>query len=252
MLRQINRAVWVAATSNRHLVIDCNALAFSNDFGKYFYIPNVEYSTTMQVMLMDSSVDKKDVDPYLKSKARCISGTGYMLEDMLITRSAKDIINSTNNVEYCSWITGVPDNIEWFIRVNKNVSRFLGKYKVPSPYVGIHFRNTDMKSEIDMFFEEVLKYKGKTKTAYLASDDYHAIDKFRDAIGSEFEFITFTRPSDYKGKSVHYSNANKDEVILTALLDMLILSKADYFVPTKKSSFSKAVMGIRDGRKFFT
>lgn len=254
MLREINKSIWISKQTGRYMIIDCSYGAFSNDFGKYFHIPDFEYSTLMEILRMDKDLLKEEVEPYIKARAayRKEKKT-YYLNDKKIAVRASDLLNSDEKILYCTVVTGLNrSDIPWYIRLNKNISKYVTWHYMSPPYIGVHYRNTDKKADFDNIIKGIKEYGDKAKVVYLATDDCHAMDNFNKAIGRDYNIISFTQPHDSGGKNIHYGNPNKDEVILTALIDMWMLSQADYFVPSATSSFSIRVEAIRRGEEFFT
>jgi hypothetical protein len=251
MLREINKAIWVSGFTGRYLVIDCSFGAFSNDFGKYFHIPDFSYSTTTEVIRMDKNISEEQ---HVSLRAR----TGYdktikkyTINGTPITLSIREIMNNNDDIVYVTWVNDVRDDIPWRIRVNKNIVRYLARYSIDSPYVGVHFRNTDKKGDFGSMVDGISFYRDKARDVYLATDDHTAKDRLTETLGDDFNIVSFFKPFDNKGGNVHYGNPNKDEVILTSLVDMWMLVKSDYFVPSPTSSFSVRVDAIRKGDKFF-
>ena len=231
MLREINKSIWISKQTGRYMIIDCSYGAFSNDFGKYFHIKDFEYSTIMEILRRDDDLTKEEVEPYIKARAAYKKEhKTYFLKDKRVAIKASDLLNSDEKVLYCTVVSGLNRNdIPWDIRLNKNISRYVKRYYISPPYIGVHYRNTDKKADFNNIIKGIKKYGDKAKDVYLATDDCHAMDDFTEAIGDDYNIISFTQPYDSKGKNIHYGNPNKDEVILTELIDMWILSQADYF-----------------------
>jgi hypothetical protein len=258
MLGQINNAIHLSKTLNRFLIIDCNYFPFENDFNKYINIPNFNYSTNYDCLYQDSTLNKDIFEPYIKANCKnyADSQDSYWLNDKIININACDnnILKSNKKIIYCSWIDNggswVWDGLyaPWYIKVNENIVNMISKNKIYYNYIGVHYRNTDMKHDFCNFIPEILKLFAKFDTVYLATDDYYAYDKFYGALSNKFNIIQYTKPCKIPtGKTnIHYGNINKDEVITDALIDMYHLIYSTRFIPSWNSCFSQRIMNLRD------
>jgi hypothetical protein len=79
MLGQINNAIHFSILSKRHLIIDCFAGAFQNDFNKFFNIPGFKYSTNYESLYNDSSIEES-FEPYINANAK-YTDKGYFLNE---------------------------------------------------------------------------------------------------------------------------------------------------------------------------
>lgn len=247
MLKQINNIIHLSKISNRFLIIDCNGGAFKNDFNKYFYIPNFEYSTDYNCLYSDLSLDSKNFEPYIKSNARYVEKCTYFLNEKKISIDSNIVLNSNDRIIYLTAIESI--KTPWYIKVNKNIVDEISNKKISEKYIGIHFRNTDMKNDINEFILKIKELSNLYNIIYFATDDYMAIYKLTDLIN--FKIIQYTKPIDAKGHNIHYTNPNKDEIIMNSLIDMYYLTYSSYFIPSINSGFSKKILELRKKDEFF-
>jgi len=252
MLVQINFAIHVSKNTNRFLIIDCTGNAFDNDFNKYFTIPNFNYSTNYEPIYSDNSIKIDEYQQYIKGLALSV-GDVYYLNDKLITMTAGDIYHSIERILFCSTFGGVGmwGNIPWYIKVKSDVINKISINKITGKYIGVHYRNTDMKHDLESFVSEIYKYYPECDTIYLGTDDYTAFDRLSVLLEYKFNIIQYNKPYNNNGYSIHYGNPNKDEVIMTSLIDMYHLMHSTYFIPSRKSGFSKKIMQLRKKDDFF-
>jgi len=248
MLGQINNIIHLSKISNRLLIIDCNGGAFENDFNKYFNIPDINYSTNYDWLYNDSSLDKNMFEKYIKSNIRYIEKGTYFLENKKVSLNFNEVLNSNDKILYLTRVNTI--KTKWHIKVNKNIVDEISKKKIKEKYVGVHFRNTDIKNDINKFISEILKLPEIYNIIYFATDDYNAIYKLKD-LTKKFKIIQYTNPLNTKGHNIHYNNPNKDEVIMNALIDMYHLTYSSHFIPSIESSFSKRIIEIRKNDDFF-
>lgn len=254
MLYQINNAIHLSKISKRSLIIDCDLGAFKNDFNKYFNIPNFSYVTNYDSLYRDDSIDHILFEPYIKAEAKCVNSDDFLNNTLLIRINSNETIQSTKKIIFCSWIDGFntfSDEMLWYIKVNKNIVDEISANKISEKYIGIHYRNTDMKHELETFISEIFKLSDQINVIYLGTDDYTASDRLNKLIGDKFRIIQYTKPYDNQGRNIHYGNPNKDEVIMNSLIDTYHLAHSTYFIPSVNSSFSKRIVQLRKNDTFF-
>jgi hypothetical protein len=250
MLLEINRAIHLSKISNRFLIIDCKGNAFDNDFNKYFNIPGFKYSTNYDVLYADKTVNKNLYEPYINVCALSVEST-YVLNDKLISINAKEALLNNERIIFCSAISHMMGGIPWYIKVNADIVEKISVNKINKKYIGIHYRNTDMKHDLESFIPKIKQLSSECKTIYLGTDDYTAYDRLKALLEDEYEIIQYTKPYNNKGYSIHYGNPDKDEVIMTALMDLYHLTYSTYFIPSSKSGYSIKVEELRRDDNFF-
>jgi hypothetical protein len=247
MLNQINHGINLSKKTGRFLIIDTMGGSFNNDFNKYFYIPNFEYSTNY------NNINEEDFlryEKYINSKVK-YNNKKYLLEDIIINKNVDEITNSTEKFIFYTYIDNGTGIKKWNIKVRHEIYHKIitEKQVISQEYVGMHFRNTDMKHDLKELVTKFMKYH--VNTIYLSTDDYSARKKIETMLPSFIKIIQYTYPIDNGGKNIHYSDIDKDELIMNSLIDMYFLSKSNHFIESKKSSFSERVNSIRLKDEFF-
>jgi hypothetical protein len=250
MLIQINNAVEICKITNRKLIIDCYSGSFCNDFNKYFKILNIEYYTNYDILKSENIIN--NIDRIINSNVNYINGE-YFIDDKKVNYKKDDIILLEDQVIIMTSIDINFKNNNQIV-VNKSIVDEIKKKGKIDNYIGVHYRNTDMKHDMSDFIHMINKninLYGLNKI-YLSTDDHTAKKRLESLLDSKYEIIQFTEPIDNNGKNIHYGNPNKDEVIMNSLIDIYYLVKSNIFIPSVKSSFSKKVSKIRENDNFFT
>ena len=134
---------------------------------------------------------------------------------------------------------------------------------INNPYIGIHYRNTDMKHDIEEILSltsEAIDQSGLSDI-FLATDDVNSIPLFHDTFPN-VKFHIFSDIPDHKllgQSSIHYmSNSALEKAGLTkqkqiedALCDILCLAKSRIFVPSTSSAMSQLAIFLRNEQKLF-
>lgn len=69
--------------------------------------------------------------------------------------------------------------------------------KLQRPYLGIHIRNTDLKSDYHKLYNDHNQHFNKFKCIYIATDDKNVITYFKSKNPNIFNFITFPDKNYY-------------------------------------------------------
>ena len=162
--------------------------------------------------------------------------------------SANNIVNITYG--YCGVI------INKDIKVNIKTMNIIKKSFVSDTikYIGIHFRNTDMKHDINLYLSKInfsFNSYPHINTLYIATDD----PTFYDIVKLQFpnkNIIRSTIPESDTIKSLHYSCKDKVQQQLNCLIDVYNLLASDVFIPSANSGFSKTItLMIKEGFTIF-
>lgn len=241
MLYQINHGVTMSKNSRRTLIIDTNAGAFKLDFNDYFTIPNLEYLTHTSKDLPPSydSKNHAKLGPTPQGKQRYKMGDS---ED-LIQYDDTSFLSKPDEVVYFSYMTRGIQSPNFEIKIAPKILAQLSKQKITTPYIGVHYRNTDKKTDFNSIKNEIIKASTSSniKNIYLATDDGNAFEAFKNDLGKNYNVFRYTVPFSNGCKNVHYGNPNKHEVTMNSLIDIYNLHHANVFIPSSTSSFSRLV-----------
>jgi GR25 family glycosyltransferase involved in LPS biosynthesis len=118
------------------------------------------------------------------------------------------------------------------------------KFKlIPKPYLAIHIRNTDMKSDYIGVFERKKNLISQFENVYLATDSIEVLNYFKENIKNLFYY---TEPIE-DNKPIHYNHANEITTFTDLLTDIFICNEASYFISgNMRSGFSQFIQYIRE------
>jgi hypothetical protein len=129
--------------------------------------------------------------------------------------------------------------------------------QLPQQYIGVHYRNTDMRTNFtdvaDCLAEQLSK--SKLSSVYWATDDIGSLEaaqkRFPDV--DIRNLATLIDPRHYGAPSLHYTNErhlkaagiSKLDQVVDALADIYLLAKSTTFVASPQSSLSRLVALLR-------
>ncbi len=236
--------------NNHYLIIDVkNHDAYKKYLKDYFYLEFKNYTEDYNVIPNDLHFKNISIDIIEKTNVvykRNNNRTEYILGKDINIMIDLDTYDYNDKVKiYCGTGGSQYNLITKYVRVNLDICKILEKKdmsKINYCDIGVHFRNTDRKNDINEFVNRIKKYN--KKTFYLATDDYYALEKFKNILPN-YNIITLTTPYNANGKNIHYNNDNKDELIMNILIDMYILLKLDIFIHSSNSLVSKLILYMK-------
>ena len=232
---------------NDLLIIDIkNHKAFGNNFSKYFILNGVNYSEDYDDiktskdyhMIKLSYLNKINVNynkdnGYVHNVDKYYINIGRSLEKINYYRDIKMYAGNGGNNSY---------NIIKYIKCNNDIQNKLKKYKINEDYIGVHFRNTDRYNDINIFIKKIRMYKDYK--IYIATDNINALHKFKTEL-KDYNIFYYFEPYDAKGENIHFNNPDKDNVIMSILVDMYMLYNSKIFINSPNSLVSKLVKRMR-------
>jgi len=241
MLKGIHFCIQKAKEMNRKLIIDTfNHSAFMMDFSQIFFIS-------------DSSLNYSDKydgcpvgDEIKNTPAKYINGQYFIGEKNI---SIVDWNTNDDVIIYAGAHGSLQiKNIKVVKKINDDLEN---ERKIEGKYIAGHFRNTDMKHDINEFIQRVKEIINKTeiKTFYLATDDSTA----RDKIATELPDITIiqnTVPPENIG-NLHYGSKDKYKQVYECLRDFYFILGAEEFIPSRKSGMSRLIVEMRKNKFSF-
>ena len=118
--------------------------------------------------------------------------------------------------------------------------------KIEEKYIAGHFRNTDMKHDINEFIDKIKETINKTgiKTFYLATDDSTARERIASELPADITIIQNTVPPANIG-NLHYWSKDKYKQVYECLRDFYFILGAEEFIPSYKSGMSRLAVEMR-------
>lgn len=242
MLKGIHFCIQKAKETNRKLIIDCaNHSAFMMDFSRIFLINDASLNYS-------DNYDECPVgDEIRRAPAKYINGQYFIGEQNISTvdwGTANDVIiygGAHGNLQM--------KNIKVVQKIRDDLEN---EKKIDEKYIAGHFRNTDMKHDINEFIQRVKETINKTgiKTFYLATDDSTARDLIASELPEDITIIQNTLPSPNIG-NLHYGSKDKYKQVYECLRDFYFILGADEFIPSNKSGMSRLAMEMRKNKFSF-
>ena len=251
MLNGIEAAAQIAKNENRVLIIDTKILKAFNklkNFCDYFFIydRNLIYYTDYSTL--DPSIKYKNLslDQIIEKKSEFNNEEKkYYLEDTNI-RIHKNL--DGNKDDKIKFYSGCSDKFIKNLRLNNNILyevfdntyEIIKKYK---KYISVHFRNTDMSNDIHLFVKKINNTSKlhSINNIFIATDDYKAFDIFKSKL-PHLHLFRLSEPENLLGKNIHYHSSDKHKQIMNILIDIYMIIKSSYFIPSFNSGISKWII----------
>jgi hypothetical protein len=243
MLKGIHFCIQNAKKTNRKLIIDCaNHSAFMMDFGRIFFIDDasLNYSDKYDNECPVGDEIKNTPVKYIKGQyfigERNISIVDWDTHDDVIIYGGAHGNLQMKNIKVVQQIRDELDN----------------EKKIEGKYIAGHFRNTDMKHDINEFIQRVKEIINKTgiKTFYLATDDSTARGRIATELPEDITIIQNTLPPPNIG-NLHYGSKDKYKQVYECLRDFYFILGAEEFIPSRKSGMSRLAMEMRKNKFSF-
>lgn len=254
MLSGLTASIKKALSENRILIIDCMRLgSFKNKVLNYFDI-NIENLKIEESYdnIKNEKYKHLTIQEFKNIHPKIITNKGYFIDKYNVNNFHKEEIND-KIITYAGY---GGKNINNNIYVKNNIINILKeKYEkiIKDKFISIHYRNTDMQHDINLFINLIKKNEDKLKKEnikkiFIATDDYYAFDKFKTNL-KEFELFKINDIENCDGKCIHYYTNDKNKVVLSLLEDIYIILHSDYFIPSNKSGVSKWIIQMLNEKK---
>ena len=122
--------------------------------------------------------------------------------------------------------------------------------KLTSPYLCIQIRNTDYNCDYKKLYDENKKLIHSYKNVYIATDDKHSIEFFKDKNLNVYNFTTF--PDDDKYHNLHNSNIDPKTKILELFSDIFIITKAEKLLSVSIGGFINFVRSCNENSQIIS
>lgn len=260
MLFSIQGTMEDCVKNRYNIIIDTRKLkSFDGDFFKYFEIVNFPKDLTYSGKY-DNTEGKmykgKELKYYNDCSLKFVSGTQYTVvnknKDKLFDISSSKFLKEIKEGNDVAMVT---HNMKPFSRNNKNYIRVrkditkkiinrLPKELKNKKYIGVHYRNTDIKTPKEQVMKKILETSKKTgiKNVYFATDDFNAYENFKEEL-KEINFYRSCIPIKLEnGKNnIHYGTEDKKKVVMDCLTDLYALIKCDEFVGSNTSGMTNFI-----------
>ena len=272
MLYGLTYAMYVAKKHGRTLIIDTvvGQGSLRDKFSEYFVINDKSISYTDDFSVLDG--EKITYRGLSKDELAVLSakycGDFYSLEDKNI-KVSDWLKNKDSKIEVfagsCPVLSDMNilsnmmhkrvwkllSSIVYFrkIKVTKELYREVKKrvLSIEGDYIGVHYRNTDAKSDIERAISKIRFFSQRSgiKQLYLATDDYYAKEKFEEAL-KNMKIIALTTPIQTEaGSNTHYNNTDARKQSLSYFTDVYMLLGATCFIGSDCSGMSSLIDRMR-------
>lgn len=234
-LCQINRCLKYCKQYTRKLIIDTENGLMKEPIQKY-----INFDDSIVVKCCDINLWLKDhsdntIYPQFLSKVICEPDKWT---DMCLKLNANNNGNIELDRDYSEQIIvvakwGGGDGIELLKNCSMQISiieEFNNRYnKIPKPYIGVHIRNTDKKSNVQEFLNKYGEYL-KDKQVFLATDNYELINTFKSLFNNNLH--SFSKIPKIYSRGIHYHNnlQNKEQNNIDMFVDLLLLAASNEFL----------------------
>ena len=250
-LNQIMRSYYYCKTYNRCLLIDTKyESCFDKSFHEYFTFINIEINIIYNYNDIYNLITNNNFSTFPDIFTNNIFN--YRLTwkgdgNCYINDTCLPIVNINTNynediIIYNSTGGGIIESLSLLkiIKINDNiVSEIINRYnKINKPYISIHIRNTDYKTDYVQLYnnnKEIIH----NNNIFLATDSKIVLEYFNNLKLNIFNFISTL---NNENKPIHhkYINNDKHQVMIDTVCDLIILALGDRFIlPSEYFGFTR-------------
>lgn len=266
ILNQINICYQYSIKHDRTLLIDCSK-NYIFDFSKFFTLTERNVicdNATVRKILKSIRKEKKSIYPQVlqdaildyksEYKDGCFRYRDTPLRTLHNPKNIEDIDNYDLIVhDACG---GGKDSYQIIniLQIKKNILSLIKKYfdRIEKPYLSIHVRNTDIKTDYVNLFKKNEDIIYKYKNVFLSTDSIEVLNFFREKYADKKMFY-FTKLKE-KNKPLHYEINKKNPIFFDALRDLFLLVNGDDLIVELKKycgGFTRLVHHLHTEKKTF-
>ena len=236
------KAISIAKEKNYVLILDMeNHEGFGVKFNDFFVIniPDLKYYEDYNFIPKYLKFKDISIDEIKKEKGKWKNGKytffGYNLSEEKFDDKLNIFAGVCGDEE-------IQKNIH-YIKLNTDiVIKLENEDLIKNKYISVHFRNTDIKNDINRCIKklEELIIQTKIKFIYWASDDndsYYIVKK-------KIPYINIIRKTNPPSNvfNIHYNSKNKYKQVYDSIRDIFFILKSTYFIPSINSGYSKLII----------
>ena len=207
MLLLLDSCIYLCHKENRKLIVDThNHSAFRMDFNDFFYIKNLEYYTNYDKLSDDIYVGNVPINViktqgiHMKTKGKYYikyNNNSYLVNS-LSSKNKDIIVKSSYKTNNNPLLKG--------IYVKKDILNILKQKEIKEKYIGVHYRNTDIQTNIKNVFKNIkskFRKQNDISIIFLATDDYSSVKLFKDEFKDK-KIVNFSSIKEKSIKNLHY------------------------------------------------
>jgi hypothetical protein len=217
-------------------ILDCPELIYSEDYNTIE--PDIKFNNKSMDYIKNYPDVEYNVDPKTVYK--------YQIDNINIRRklSIEDAKKKIKIFAGPGSYGGPKFNlILKYIKIKPEILNIIKKHPSIDKYIGVHYRNTDIKTNLNNIINNILKYN--YNNIYLATDDSSAYDKLKVAFPNH-NIYQYTKPINSLGLPIHYNYDDKYNLVLNLLIDLYFLYNSNEFVNSEGSLVSNFVLSMRN------
>jgi hypothetical protein len=225
---------------NDFFIINCPSLTYSEDYS-LIEPKNLLFARSITIDYIKNYPNVEKIEMHDGQKIM-----NYRINNIIIKKSLGIIPTKSKLNVYAGF--GKHDflSIIKYLKVKPEILEIIKQKEQINNYIGVHFRNTDIKNNFNEIVNLIKKHN--YNTIYLATDDYNAYNQFKNALPNH-NIYQYTIPINSNGEPIHYKNPDKYNLILNILIDLYFLYKANEFINSNWSLVSKFVSAMRNEKK---
>ncbi len=259
MLSQISRCYDYCRRYGRVLVVDTeNSTVFASPFDSYFSFEcsMIRIVTDPRDIIRSAIDDGLTVHPSHASlkpaadrRPRYEAGSNFCVDGLLLTfdfdreHEAQVLIH-----QQCG---RAPFDLEFLscLRMSARLRRLVERRwaGLPKPYIGIHVRNTDRKSDPGVVMRLLRRYPGGV---FLATDSAEAQRSMRRLAGRR---VFTSKIPDFRGAALHtrcVSHQVKERINTMAIVDLVLLALSKrVYLSAENSGYSRLARVLNRNRR---
>jgi len=257
ILCNISRVIEYCVKNNRTLLVDTTKSCYGINFSDYFYFKDMPISiitdvNTIRDIIADeslsihpSNITDRNIDNWTFIwTPRSIYTLNKTLLRLPVDSCKEDIIIHS----VCGGGPGIVLFKQLFFK--KHIIEYVKQQfeKLPPKYISIHIRNTDIKCDYKLLYQQNIDLIHSYNTVYIATDDQNSLDFFRS---QGLNVINFTEFPSVSTINLHYSSVSSDTKIKNMICDIYVTSMADRLLSNSKGGFIKLLRSIRNDTTIF-
>jgi hypothetical protein len=258
MLCNIHRTIDYCVKTNRTLLVDTTKSSYGINFSDYFYLKDIQISIITDVNIIRSiiaddslsiypnNITDRNIDNWTFTwTPRSIYTLNKTLLRLPVDSCKEDIIIHS----VCGGGSGIVLFKQLFFK--KHIIDHIKHQfeKLPSKYISIHVRNTDIKCDYKLLYNQNKDLIHSYNTVYIATDDSNSLDFFRS---QGLNVVNFTEFPIVPTFNLHYSSISSDTKIKNMICDIYVICMSDRLLSNSQGGFIKLLRDIRNDISVFT
>jgi hypothetical protein len=258
MLSNIYRTIEYCVKSKRSLLIDTTKCCYGINFSDYFNLKDAPVSIIADISEIRKIIADETLTIYQNALTdRNLDNWKFIYTDTCIY-TLNDVYTELPPVEcsdsiivHCLCGGGRGINLFKNLIFSQNIINHVKSEstKLPSKYIAIHVRNTDIKCDYISLYNNNKKLIHSYSAVYIGTDDEESVKFFRR---EGLNVLNFTEFPENPMRNLHYSTVSSDTKMKNLIFDMYAMSIADELLSNSPGGFINLIRDIRNDVSVFT